>query len=150
MTLPRLGITQVWSSPICKKKFTNDPLLRGPGPPPSPSIKNVPSLSPFETEPYSMVRSVEFQSVDNRAILYYAQARRIHPLNKQINFWNRFTFLNKHLIFLNSLKESFSGILVNISNCRAFSPFEIVSGSRIRNVNFPSCRQPSDIKSWLH
>ena len=66
-------------------------------------------------------------------------------MEKQINFWSRFAFLNKHLIFLRSLKEPFGGILANISNCRALSPFETVPGSLIRNVKFPSCRQPNDI-----
>ena len=35
----------------------------------------------------------------DRQRISYVQARRIHPL-KKINFWNRFTFLNKHLILL--------------------------------------------------
>ena len=35
----------------------------------------------------SLIRSVEFIGVDNRAILWYAQARRICPLKNQINFW---------------------------------------------------------------
>ena len=77
----------------------------------------------------------------------YAQARRIYPLKKPINFWNRFTFLNKHLILFRSLKEPFSGILMNISNCRAFSPFETMPSSVIRGVKLPSCRQPSDKKT---
>ena len=61
-----------------------------------------------------------------------------------MNFLNRFTFLYKHLILLRSLTKPFSGILVNISNCRALSPFETVPGSLIRSVKFPSCRQLSD------
>lgn len=35
-------------------------------------------------------------------------------------FWNPSTFLNKHLIFLSSLKEIFGGNPVKISDCRAF------------------------------
>ena len=54
----------------------------------------------FETVPGSLNRNV-----DNQAILKYAQARRICPLKDQINFWNRFIFLSKHLIFPRSLKE---------------------------------------------
>ena len=76
----------------------------------------------------------------------YAQARRIYPLKKPTNFWNRFTFLNKHLILFRSLKEPFSGILMNISNCQAFCPFETMPSNVIRGVKFPSCRQPSDKK----
>ena len=41
------------------------------------------------------------------------------------------TFLNKHLMFLRSLKEPFGGNSVKISDCRAFSClFETVPGCR--------------------
>ena len=46
-------------------------------------------------------------SVDNRAILKYAQARRICPPKSQINIWNRLTFLNQHLIFSRNFGRTF-------------------------------------------
>ena len=50
---------------------------------------------------------------------------------KQINCWDGLTFLNKHLMFLRSLKEPFGGNSVKISDCRAFSClFETVPGCR--------------------
>ena len=70
-------------------------------------ISDCRAFSPFETVHDSLIRSVEFQSVDNRAKLQYVQARRIYPPKKQINFCNCFIFLNKHLILLRSLRELF-------------------------------------------
>ena len=69
-------------------------------------------------------------STTERHIVVCASSENL-PTEKQINFWNRFTFLYKHLILLKNVKEPFSGILVNISNCRAFSPFKTVPGSLI-------------------
>ena len=70
--------------------------------------------------------------VNNHAILQYAQAQNIYPLEQQTNFWNGLTFLNKHLIFSRSLKEPFG----KISDCRAFSLFETM----------PSCQ--AIITAW--
>ena len=70
--------------------------------------------------------------VNNHAILRYAQAQNIYPLEQQTNFWNGLTFLNKHLIFSRSLKEPFG----KISDCRAFSLFETM----------PSCQ--AIITAW--
>ena len=71
-------------------------------------ISNCKLFSPFETMPGSLIRDWQFLSDDNRAILKYAPAQRICPLKKtNLVFWNRLTFLNKHLIFLRSLKECF-------------------------------------------
>ena len=67
-------------------------------------------------------------SVDNRAILKYAQTWIICPLKSQIDILNRLAFLNQHLIFLGSLKEPIGGNSVKISNGRAFSLFETVLG----------------------
>ena len=51
-------------------------------------------------------------------------------LANEHNFWNRSTFLKKHHIPSRSLKESFSGNSVKISDCWAFSPFETLPGCR--------------------
>ena len=54
----------------------------------------------------------------------YAQARLFRHLGHQHNFWNRSVFLKKYQIPSGSLKESFSGNSVKISDCRTFySPF---------------------------
>ena len=47
-----------------------------------------------------------------------------------MNFWNRLTFLNKHLILLRCLKEPFGGSWVKIFDCRVFNLFETVPGCR--------------------
>ena len=72
------------------------------------------AFSLFETVPGGLIRSLQFLSVENRAILKYAQARRICSLKKKVNFWNRLTFLNKHLLFLRSLKGPFGGNSVKL------------------------------------
>ena len=70
--------------------------------------------------PSSLIRSD-----DNRVIiLCCAQARIICPLKDQVNFWNRLTFLSKHLIFLQSVDS------VKNSYCRSFRLLETVSGCR--------------------
>lgn len=48
----------------------------------------------------------------------------------KINVWKRLTFPNKNLF-----QGTFSGISVKISNCWAFSLFEIVPGSQIISVS---------------
>ena len=60
----------------------------------------LPGIRPFETVPGRLIRNI-----DNRATSWCAQARRICLLKDQVNFWNRLTFLSKHLMFLRSLKE---------------------------------------------
>ena len=73
---------------------------------------------------------------------FWSNCPRTYPIIKKIMIFGiTLYFLTKIWFFL-----KVCGILVNISDCRAFSPFEIVPGSPIRNVQFPSCRQPSDIK----
>ena len=42
-----------------------------------------------------------------KAILKYAQARRICPPKSQLNIWNRLTFLNQHLIFSRTFGRTF-------------------------------------------
>ena len=59
-------------------------------------------------------------------------------LKNQLNFKHRLTFLGKHLILFRGLKKPFSGILIQISGCRAFSPFETVPCRLIRSVEFQS------------
>ena len=72
----------------------------------------------------------KFSECQHMQILQYAQARLFcHLANKQ-NFCKRFTFLKKHQISSRSLKESFSGNSVKLSDCRAFSPFETLPGCR--------------------
>ena len=63
-------------------------------------------------------------SLDNRAMIWCAQARRVCPLKNQCNVWNRLTFVNKHFIFSRSLKEPSSGNCVKIFDCRVFGQFE--------------------------
>ena len=88
-----------------------------------------------------------------------AQARRIYPIKKKINIWNRLTFPNKHIILegwkqisgIRRLKEPFDGNSVEISHCRVFTLFETVPGCRTlsHNVNcnlfvellFKNCEQ---------
>ena len=73
-------------------------------------IFNCWAFSPFETVPGSLIRSVQFLSVDNRAILWllkYAQAWRIFPLKSQINFWNLLTFLNGNICFCKEVWRNF-------------------------------------------
>ena len=64
----------------------------------------------------------------NRAILKYAQARKIFPLKSKMTFWDHLTFRNKHLIFIRSLKEPLGGNSVKSSDRRAFSLFKTVPG----------------------
>ena len=69
-----------------------------------------------------------------------AQARLFRHLANEHNFWNCFTFLKKHQISSRSLKESFSGNSVKISDCRVFSPFETLPGCRaFRHSEFKIC-----------
>ena len=77
--------------------------------------------------PSSLIRSD-----DNRVIiLWCAQARIICSLKDQVNFWNRLTFLSKHLIFLQSLKKlNLCVDSVKNSYCRSFRLLETVSGCR--------------------
>lgn len=49
--------------------------------------------------------SQNFVRVDNVAVLWDNQARTFRQLENQHGFWNRSTFLNKHLILSTSLKE---------------------------------------------
>ena len=63
----------------------------------------------------------------------------IHKFGKFIDkilFKDRLTFLKKHQILSIGLIEDFSRNSVNISDCRAFSLFETVTGSRIK-TNVP-------------
>ena len=60
--------------------------------------------------------------------LQYAQARFFHHLANERNFRNRSTFLKKHQIPSRSLRESFSGNSLKMSDYRAFSPFETLPG----------------------
>ena len=53
----------------------------------------------------------------------------VHRKTK-LKFWNRLTFLNKHLIFLRSFKQHFGGKSVKISDHRAFSLFGTMPGCR--------------------
>ena len=57
-------------------------------------------------------------------VLWYAQAWLLRHLVNEHNFWNRSTFLKKHQIPSRSVKESFSGDSLKISDCWAFSPFK--------------------------
>ena len=50
-------------------------------------------------------------------VLVQAPIRSVST-TEQIYFWNRLTFLNKHLIFLRSLKEPFRGKSAKISDFR--------------------------------
>ena len=50
-------------------------------------------------------------------VLVHALIRSVST-TEQIYFWNRLKFLNKHLIFLRSLKEPFRGKSVKISDFR--------------------------------
>ena len=67
-------------------------------------------------------------------------------LHSNIIFWNRSAFLRKHQIPSRSLKESFSGNSLEISECRAFSPFKTFPGFRaFRRCNITlcvSCQEP--------
>ena len=96
------------------------------------AVVNIPIQTPliFRHDCYFVRWSSHRWVVDNRAILQYAQARRICQLKNQINFWNRLTCLNKHLIFLRSLKEPFGGNSVKIFDSRAFGLFKTVPGCR--------------------
>ena len=69
--------------------------------------------------------------VENTTIIRYAQVRIFRQLENQHNFWNRLTFLNKHLILSRSLKKPFRGNCVKISDCRAFSLFKTSPGCRV-------------------
>ena len=84
----------------------------------------------------SLIRSVEFQCRQPSDIVVCTSLENLST-KKQINFWNRFTFCSKHLIFLRSLKQPFSSISPKISNCQAFSPFETVPYSLIRSTELP-------------
>ena len=57
---------------------------------------------------------------------------------KLVDFWNRLTFLNNHLIFLRGLKEHFSGNSVKISDCCAVpgcDVFDIANGCIRKNLH---------------
>ena len=60
------------------------------------------------------------------------KARRICALQIQNNFENRFLFPNNLQLVSKRFNETFCGNLVNNFDCRAFSLFETVTGSRIR------------------
>ena len=56
----------------------------------------------------------------------------------KIDFWNRLTFLNNHLILLRGLKEHFSGNSVKISDCCAVpgcSVFDTANGCIRKNLH---------------
>ena len=57
---------------------------------------------------------------------------RIPLLQIQNKFYNRFAIPNKHQILSVHFDEAFCGKLVNNFDCRAFSLFETVAGSRIK------------------
>ena len=50
-----------------------------------------------------------FLSVKNTGILWYNQVQLFRQLENQHSFWNRSTFLNKHLILSRSSNEPLSG-----------------------------------------
>ena len=52
---------------------------------------------------------------------------------KPNDLWNRLSFLNEDGKRLGGLGEAFCGISFQISDCRAFSPFETVPGILDRN-----------------
>ena len=60
---------------------------------------------------------------------------RIPLLQIQNNFYNRPLIPNKHQILSIYFDETFCGNLVNNFDCRAFSLFETVTGSRITTID---------------
>ena len=63
----------------------------------------------------------------------YAQVRIFRQLENQHSFWNRLTFLNKHLILSRSVKKPFSRNSVKISDCRVFIKVDLLK-------TLPGCR----------
>ena len=65
---------------------------------------------------------------------------RINPENSSTAnskfAYNRFAFPNKHQILSVRFDETFCGNSVNNFDCRAFSLFENVTGSRIKTLRF--------------
>ena len=72
-----------------------------------------------------------FLSVENIEISLYAQARQSLLLLTQGNIYNRLTFLNKYIMFLEELNELFREKLVKISDCRVSSFLKTVPGCRV-------------------
>ena len=66
-----------------------------------------------------------FLSVENIEISLYAQARQSLLLLTQGNIYNRLTFLNKYIMFLEELNELFR------ENCSKFLNAETVFGCRL-------------------
>ena len=95
------------------------------------NISDCRAFSLFETVTGSLTNGC----VDNWAIFC-----GIHKLGKfiecktKIIFKDRLTFLKKHQILSIDLIEDFSRNSVNISDCRAFSLFETVTGSGLKTV----------------
>ena len=82
-------------------------------------------MNNFDCRAFSLFETVAGSRPDEDPFYsIYAQARLFRHLANEHNFWNRSTFLKKHLISSRSFKESFSGNSVKISDCRAFSPVE--------------------------
>ena len=79
-------------------------------------ISDCRAFSPFKTVPVSL--ATDFLSVENIAIFWYAQARRIRQPQNQNNFSNRLAFPNRDRILLGGLNEAFRENSVRISECR--------------------------------
>ena len=78
-----------------------------------------------------------FLSVKNIEKSLYAEARQSLLLLTQGNIYNRLTFLNKYIMFLEELNELFREKLVKISDCRVSSFLKTVPGCRVsRHVEY--------------
>ena len=73
------------------------------------------AFSPFETIPGSLCW-------DDGEVM--VSPRTIRQMKNPNDLWNCLTFLNEQRILVRGLGEAFSGILLKIFDCQAFSPFE--------------------------
>lgn len=85
--------------------------------------------------------SQNFVRVDNFAVLWDNQARTFRQLENQHGFWNRSTFLNKHLILSTSLKEPWNwnsvttSLLVQLGPCPDVVHFPSVPAISVSQLN---------------
>ena len=76
------------------------------------------SVNNFDCRACSLFETVASSRIKTIAILWYAQAWRIRPLQIHNNFQNPLDIPNKHRIFSLGSKEAFCRYSINISNRR--------------------------------